>query len=63
MTPAEFEEAGYDWDAIYSINHTEASSDFYVEGDALAASLRWVENTEIRGAQAREPFSRFGSLR
>ena len=38
MTPAEFEQEGYDWDAIYHINHTEASSGFYVEGAALAAS-------------------------
>ena len=39
MTPAEFEEAGYDWDAIYFINHTEASSGFYVEGDAKRFSI------------------------
>ena len=31
ITAAEFNEAGYDWDSIYYINHTEASPDFYPE--------------------------------
>ena len=32
MTAAQFTAEGYDWDAIYKINHAEASPDFYPEG-------------------------------
>lgn len=35
MTAEQFISSGYDWDAIYKINHTEASPDFYPEGDPL----------------------------
>jgi hypothetical protein len=38
MTAAEFEAAGYDWDAIYHVNHTEASPDFYPLGSPITAS-------------------------
>lgn len=31
LTSAEFEYMGFDWDAIYHVNHTEASPDFYPE--------------------------------
>jgi len=42
MTAQEFEAAGYDWDAIYFINQTEADDGFYATG------------TEIRGPQTVE---------
>lgn len=32
MTAAQFESAGYDWDAIYQVNRKEASADFYPIG-------------------------------
>lgn len=32
MSATQFEAAGYDWDAIYKINHTEASENFYSIG-------------------------------
>ncbi len=35
LTSAEFEKMGYDWDAIYDINHTEASPDFYPTKDPI----------------------------
>lgn len=35
MTPAAFESAGYDWDALYKINHIEAGANFYPEGTAI----------------------------
>lgn len=38
MSPVAFEARGYDWDAIYKINHTEASADFYPTGDSITAS-------------------------
>lgn len=31
LSPAEFEYMGFDWDALYHINHTEASPNFYPE--------------------------------
>lgn len=38
MGAVEFETAGHDWDAIYKINHTEASVEFYPLGSAIVAS-------------------------
>lgn len=35
MTAAQFESVGYDWDAIYRVNHTEASLDFYPTGSPI----------------------------
>ena len=35
LTTEEFETLGYDWDAIYKINSTEASPDFYPEGVSI----------------------------
>ena len=37
MTAAEFIAMGYDWDAIYSINHIEAGPDFYSESTPITA--------------------------
>ncbi|MEX0877786.1 MAG: endolytic transglycosylase MltG, partial [Candidatus Spechtbacterales bacterium] len=36
LTAAEFEYMGFDWRALYHINHIEASPDFYSEGEAIA---------------------------
>ena len=38
MTPTEFEAQGHDWDAIYKINSTEASADFYLDGSDITIS-------------------------
>lgn len=35
LTAAEFEYMGFDWQALYKINHTEASVSFYPEADAV----------------------------
>lgn len=37
MTVQKFEASGYDWDAIYKINHKEASVNFYPEGAPLTS--------------------------
>ena len=37
ISAADFETAGLDWDAIYKINQTEASADFYFEGEAISS--------------------------
>ena len=37
MSAQAFEAAGYDWDGIFKINHTEASPNFYPEGDPITA--------------------------
>lgn len=38
LSPGEFEAAGYDWDAVYGINHREASPDFYPEGTSITVT-------------------------
>ncbi|MBI2462786.1 MAG: hypothetical protein HYV65_00945, partial [Candidatus Spechtbacteria bacterium] len=38
MTAAQFEAEGYDWDAIYHINHIEAGVNFYPLGTALTST-------------------------
>ena len=48
LSPAEFEYMGYDWDALYYINHTEASPSFYPEDTPI---------TYDRGIYAREYFT------
>jgi len=35
LSASEFEQAGFDWDSIYHINHTEASKSFYPEKTEL----------------------------
>lgn len=37
ITAQKFEESGYDWDAIYKINSTEAGNNFYILGPPLQA--------------------------
>jgi len=37
MTPAQFEAAGFDWDAIYQVNHLEAAETFYPSGTPITA--------------------------
>jgi hypothetical protein len=39
MTPQEFEAQGYEWDSVFTINHTEAGPIFYPEGEAVGESL------------------------
>ena len=38
MTPEQFIAEGYDWDAIYKINHIEAGQDFYPEGAQITST-------------------------
>ncbi len=38
LTASEFEQAGYDWDSIYQVNHTEALPSFYPEKTELRFS-------------------------
>lgn len=37
MTPAQFEAAGFDWSAIYRVNHLEAAETFYPSGTPITA--------------------------
>ena len=37
VTAEVFEQLGYDWDARFFINHTEAGEDFYPEGDPVTS--------------------------
>jgi hypothetical protein len=37
ITAAQFEDQGYDWDALFYINHTEASPSFYSLGSPITA--------------------------
>jgi len=52
ISASEFEEAGYDWDAIYYINHTEASPDFYPERTAYTARDIFPERYQREPAPA-----------
>src|SRR3989338_3364386 len=56
VTAAEFEAAGLDWDALYKVNHTEASPSFYPTMTALTATDNLVTwSTNVNGGGTTVP--------
>ena len=56
VTAAEFEAAGLDWDALFKVNHTEASPSFYPTQTALTTSdnlSTWATN--VQGVETPTP--------